>query len=151
LALLGFACGMGLRVGAKPKCANAGRQRILFFLCGGGVLIFFLRVGLCVAKVRFSVKEQRICQPKKSRPKDLFESVCLVVFESVCCCRVGSLRLLPTGSVHTLCRITKILSFILKIHAGIECAQCYKAFQFLIFHFFNFGIHFYILLISSPY
>jgi len=94
LALLGFACGMGLRVGAKPKCANAGRQRILFF-CAVGCFNFF-RVGLCVAKVRFSVKKQRKCQPNKSRPKDLFESVCLVVFESVCCCRVGSLRLLPT-------------------------------------------------------
>ena len=65
-----------------------------YFFVRWGVLIFF-RVGLCVAKVRFSVKEQRKCQPSKCRPKDLFKSVCLVVFEFVGG-RVGSLRLLPT-------------------------------------------------------
>ena len=88
--------GMVLRVGAKPKCANAGRQRILFF-CAVGCLNFFSG-RLCVAKVQFSVNEHRKCQPNKSRPKDLFESVCLVVFEFVGG-RVGSLRLLPTGRV----------------------------------------------------
>jgi len=66
-----------------------------YFFVRWGCFNFFW-VGLCVAKVWFSVKEQRKCQPNKSRPKDLFEFVCLVVFESVFCCRVGSLRLLPT-------------------------------------------------------
>jgi len=68
-----------------------------YFFVRWGCFNFFW-VGLCVAKVWFSVKEQRKCQPNKSRPKDLFEFVCLVVFESVFCCRVGSLRLLPTAT-----------------------------------------------------
>jgi hypothetical protein len=78
----------------KTQMCHCGQAKNFIFLCGGSVLIF-LRVGLFVAKVRFSVKEQRKCQPNKSRPKDLFESVCLVVFEIVGG-RVGSLRLLPT-------------------------------------------------------
>lgn len=73
-----------------------------YFFVRWGCFNFFW-VGLCVAKVWFSVKEQRKCQPNKSRPKDLFEFVCLVVFESVFCCRVGSLRLLPTSGYMHLC------------------------------------------------
>jgi hypothetical protein len=77
-----------------------------YFFVRWGCFNFFW-VGLCVAKVWFSVKEQRKCQPNKSRPKDLFEFVCLVVFESVFCCRVGSLRLLPTFGRYTKVAISK--------------------------------------------
>ena len=81
MALLGFACVSACVKGANPRCANVGRLKLFFKMCGGK--IFKTCVGLSVGKLDWvCVELLRNSQQSIGRPKVCLEVKSLVVLLS---------------------------------------------------------------------
>jgi hypothetical protein len=78
----GVCLGVSLCEGANPKCANVGRLKLFFKMCGGKIF-----KTLCWLECRQTgqvvVELQRNCQPSFCRPKVSLEVKSLVVLVSV--------------------------------------------------------------------
>lgn len=87
---------VGVCEGAKPKCANVGKLKLFFKMCGGKIFKT-LRWFECRQTSLAGVDLQRKSQPSFCRPKVSLEVKSLVVFVSARWLHGGLLGLLITS------------------------------------------------------
>ena len=86
LALLGFTCVSACVKGENSKCANVGRLKLFFKLCGGSRIAIGIKTlhwFECRQTSQVCVELQLKCQPRFCRPKVYLEVKSLVVLLSV--------------------------------------------------------------------